>query len=340
MKTTRTPQTAQAAKLQTQKRRTLVALASLLFIGTGIFLSQQAHAQNYPTRPVKIVVPFATGGPADNYARFIAQRLQESLGQTFVVDNKPGAGSVIGTDVAAKSAPDGYTLLLMSNTHTVNETLIPNKPFALMKDFVGVAPINYSDLVLVVNPTKGLNSLADVIRVAKAQPGKLNYASSGPGTPYHMAGELFKSMAKIDMVHVPYKGSSGARTDVLGGQVDMMFDAMTEQVKAGKVKAVGTSGKTRSDVLPEVPTLNEGGVAGYEATIWLGLMAPKGTPKAIVDKLNEAVSKIASQPDVKQQWAKQGAVPIVLNPTQFDKYLQDDIAKWAGVIKSANIKLD
>jgi tripartite-type tricarboxylate transporter receptor subunit TctC len=336
MKTIRTPQTAQAAKLQTQKRRTLVALASLLFIGTGIFLSQQAHAQNYPTRPVKIVVPFATGGPADNYARFIAQRLQESLGQTFVVDNKPGAGSVIGTDVAAKAAPDGYTLLLMSNTHTVNETLIPNKPFALMKDFVGVAPINYSDLVLVVNPTKGLNSLADVIRVAKAQPGKLNYASSGPGTPYHMAGELFKSMAKIDMVHVPYKGSSGARTDVLGGQVDMMFDAvttMTEQVKAGKVKAVGTSGKTRSDVLPEVPTLNEG-------TIWLGLMAPKGTPKAIVDKLNEAVSKIASQPDVKQQWAKQGAAPIVLNPMQFDKYLQDDIAKWAGVIKSANIKLD
>ncbi len=343
MKTTHTPQTAQATKLQTQKRRTLVALASLLFIGTGIFLSQQAHAQNYPTRPVKIVVPFATGGPADNYARFIAQRLQESMGQTFVVDNKPGAGSVIGTDVAAKAAPDGYTLLLMSNTHTVNETLIPNKPFALMKDFVGVAPINYSDLVLVVNPTKGLNSLADVLRVAKAQPGKLNYASSGPGTPYHMAGELFKSMAKIDMVHVPYKGSSGARTDVLGGQVDMMFDAvttMTEQVKAGKVKAVGTSGKTRSDVLPEVPTLNESGVTGYEATIWLGLMAPKGTPKAIVDKLNEAVSKIASQPDVKQQWAKQGAAPIVLNPTQFEKYLQDDIAKWAGVIKSANIKLD
>ncbi|MEY3134151.1 MAG: hypothetical protein RJA39_33 [Pseudomonadota bacterium] len=344
MKTLNTPQTSQAVKLQTQKRRTLVAtLAGLLFIGTGIFLSQQAHAQNYPTRPVKIVVPFATGGPADNYARFMAQRLQDSLGQTFVVDNKPGAGSVIGTDLVAKSAPDGYTLLLMSNTHTVNETLIPNKPFALMRDFVGVAPINYSDLVLVVNPSKGMNTLADVIRVAKAQPGKLNYASSGPGTPYHMAGELFKSMAKIDVVHVPYKGSSGARTDVLGGQVDMMFDAvttMTEQVKAGKVKAVGTSGRVRSDVLPDVPTLNENGVAGYEATIWLGLMAPKGTPKAIIDKLNEAMSKISSQADVKQQWAKQGAAPIVLNPTQFEKYLQDDIAKWAGVIKSANIKLD
>ena len=344
MRTTHNPKAATASKLQTQKRRTMVAaLASLAFIGTGIFLSQQAHAQNYPNRPVKIVVPFATGGPADNYARFMAQRLQDSLGQTFVVDNKPGAGSVIGTDLAAKAAPDGYTLLLMSNTQTVNETLIPNKPYGLMKDFVGVAPINYSDLVLVVNPTKGMNTLADVIRVAKAQPGKLNYASSGPGTPYHMAGELFKSLAKIDVVHVPYKGSSGARTDVLAGQVDMMFDAvttMTEQVKAGKVKAVGTTGKVRSDVLPDVPTLNENGVAGYEATIWLGLMAPKGTPKAIVDRLNEAVSKISAQADVKQQWGKQGAVPIILNPTQFDKYLQDDIAKWATVIKTANIKLD
>jgi len=217
----------QALQKTSKTRRNMgLALASLLFVGAGIFLSQQAHAQNYPTRPVKIIVPFATGGPADNYARFMAQRLQDSLGQTFVVDNKPGAGSVIGTDLAAKAAPDGYTLLLMSNTQTVNETLIPNKPYGLMKDFVGVAPINYSDLVLVVNPTKGLNTLADVIRVAKAQPGKLNYASSGPGTPYHMAGELFKSMAKIDMVHVPYKGSSGARTDVLGGQVDMMFDAV------------------------------------------------------------------------------------------------------------------
>ena len=334
----------QALQKTSKTRRNMgLALASLLFVGAGIFLSQQAHAQNYPTRPVKIIVPFATGGPADNYARFMAQRLQDSLGQTFVVDNKPGAGSVIGTDLAAKAAPDGYTLLLMSNTQTVNETLIPNKPYGLMKDFVGVAPINYSDLVLVVNPTKGLNTLADVIRVAKAQPGKLNYASSGPGTPYHMAGELFKSMAKIDMVHVPYKGSSGARTDVLGGQVDMMFDAvttMTEQIKAGKVKAVGATGKVRSDVLPDVPTLNEAGVPGYEATIWLGIMAPKGTPKAVVDKLNEAVSKISSQTDIKQQWAKQGAVPLVMNPVAFDKYLQDDIAKWAGVIKSANIKLD
>ena len=309
----------------------------------GLLAGASAQTPAYPQRPVKIVVPFATGGPADNYARMLAQRLQDSLGQSFVVDNKPGAGSVIGTDLAAKAAPDGYTLLLMSNTQTVNESLIPNKPYALMRDFVGVAPINYSDLVLVAHPGAGLNTLADVLKRAKAEPGKLNYASSGPGTPYHMAGELFKSMGKVSMVHIPYKGSSGARTDVIGGQVDMMFDAvttMTEQVKAGKVKALATTGKQRSDVLPEVPTVSEAGVPGYEATIWLGVMAPKGTPKAVVDKLNEAISKITSQPEVKQSWSKQGAVPMVMSPTQFEKYLNDDIAKWTTVIKTAGIHLD
>ena len=305
--------------------------------------SLAAQAQNYPARPVKLVVPFSAGGPADNYARFLAQRLQDILGQNFVVDNKPGAGSVIGTDLVAKAAPDGYTLLVMSNTQTVNESLIPNKPYALMRDFAGVAPINYSDLVLVANPGAGLNSIADLIKRAKADPDKLNYASSGPGTPYHMAGELFKSMAKVSIVHVPYKGSAGARTDVLSGQVEMMFDAvttMTEQVKAGKVRALATTGKQRSDVMPDVPTVSEAGVPGYEATIWLGVMAPKNTPKAIVDKLNEAISQIVAQAEVKQTWSKQGAVPMLMNSVQFDKYLNEDIAKWAHVIKSANIKLD
>jgi len=315
----------------------------LFTLVAALAVSTWAGAQSYPQRPVKIVVPFATGGPADNYARFIAQRLQDALGQSFVVDNKPGAGSVIGTDVAAKAPADGYTLLLMSNASTVNETLIPNKPYSLLRDFVGVAPINYSDLVLVAYPGTGMQNAADVIKRAQAQPGKLNYASSGPGTPYHMAGELFKSMAKIDLVHIPYKGSSGARTDVLGGQVDLMFDAvttMTEQVKAGKVRAIATTGRQRSEVLPDVPTLSEAGVPGYEATIWVGLMAPKGTPKDVVDRLNQAVSKIASQADVRQQWAKQGAVPMVMNPAVFDKYIQDDVAKWAQVIRAANIKMD
>ena len=305
--------------------------------------SLAAQAQNYPARPVKMVVPFSAGGPADNYARFLAQRLQDILGQNFVVDNRPGAGSVIGTDLVAKAAPDGYTLLVMSNTQTVNESLIPNKPYALMRDFAGVAPINYSDLVLVANPGAGLNSIAELIKRAKADPDKLNYASSGPGTPYHMAGELFKSMAKVSIAHVPYKGSAGARTDVLSGQVEMMFDAvttMTEQVKAGKVRALATTGKQRSDVMPDVPTVSEAGVPGYEATIWLGVMAPKNTPKAIVDKLNEAISQIVAQAEVKQTWSKQGAVPMLMNSVQFDKYLNEDIAKWAHVIKSANIKLD
>jgi tripartite-type tricarboxylate transporter receptor subunit TctC len=314
-----------------------------LLLAALALTSVVVQAQNYPSRPVKMVVPFSAGGPADLYARFLAQRLQETLGQNFVVDNKPGAGSVIGTDFASKAAPDGYTLLVMSNTQTVNESLIPNKPYALMRDFVGIAPINYSDLVLVAHPGAGLNTLADLIKRAKADPDKLNYASSGPGTPYHMAGELFKSMAKVSITHVPYKGSAGARTDVLGGQVEMMFDAvttMTDQVKAGKVKALATTGRQRSDVMPDVPTVSEAGVPGYEATIWLGVMAPKNTPKAIIEKLNEAISQIVAQADVKQAWSKQGAVPMVMNPVQFDKYLNDDIAKWAHVIKSANIKLD
>jgi tripartite-type tricarboxylate transporter receptor subunit TctC len=307
------------------------------------FMATSVAAQTYPSRPVKIIVPFAAGGPADNYARFIAQRLQDALGQPFVVDDRPGAGSVIGTDVVAKAAPDGYTLLLMSNTHTVNESLIPNKPFQLMRDFVTVAPINYSDLVLVANPALPAANLKALIEMAKAKPGKINYASSGPGTPYHMAGELFKSMAGVSLVHIPYRGSSGARTDVIGGQVELMFDAVTtmaEQVRAGKVKALATTGKVRSDVLPDVPTVSEAGVPGYEATIWLGLMAPKGTPKAVVDKLNEAVSKIAAQPEVKQIWLKQGAVPLVMSPEAFEKYMRDDIKKWERVINTAHIKVD
>jgi tripartite-type tricarboxylate transporter receptor subunit TctC len=302
--------------------------------------ASSAMAQSYPSKTVKIIVPFAAGGPADNYARFMAQRLQDSLGQSFVVENRPGAGAVIGTDAAAKSAPDGYTLLLMSNAQTVNETLINNKPYQLLRDFVPIAPINSSDLILVANPSLPVSNTQDLVKLALSKPGKLNYASSGPGTPYHMAGELFKSMSGTYLVHIPYKGSSGARTDVIGGQVEMMFDAVTtmvEQVRAGKVKAIATTGKTRSDVLPDVPTISESGVPGYEATIWLGIMAPKGTPKAVVDKLNEAVSKISSQADVKQAWAKQGAVPMVMSPEAFEKYARDDIAKWAKVIKSAGI---
>jgi tripartite-type tricarboxylate transporter receptor subunit TctC len=325
------------------KRHPLLRWLAAGACAAGLLQAVPAAAQNWPTRPVRIVVPFATGGPADVFARFLAQRLPDLLGQTFVVENRPGAGAVIGTDLVAKAPPDGYTLLLMSNTHTVNETLVQNKPYELQRDFVAVAPINYSDLVLVAHPSLPESNIGELLKAAKEKPGRLNYASSGTGTPYHMAGELFKSMSDTKIVHIPYKGSSGARTDVLGGQVDMMFDAvttMTEQVKAGKVKAIATTGKKRSAVLPDVPTVDESGVPGYEATIWLGLLAPKGTPAAVVTRLNEAVSKIVSQPEVQQAWAKQGAVPMVMNAQAFDRYVSDDIQKWSKVIKSANIKAD
>jgi len=307
------------------------------------FSTPGASAQDYPSRPVRIVVPFAPGGSADVYGRFVAQRLQDALGQSFVVDNRPGAGSIIGTDAVAKSAPDGYTLLVMSNTHTVNESLVTNKPFQLMRDFVAVAPLSYSDLVLVVKPGLPASSLADLIRMAKTRPGSLSYASSGPGTPYHMAGELFKAMAGVSIVHIPYKGSSGARTDLLGGQIEMMFDAiptMAEHIRSGKVRGLATTGNTRSAVLSEVPTFSEAGVPGFEATLWLGVLAPKGTPSAIVNKLNAEIGKIVSNPEVRRAWAAQGTTPMTMTVEDFTRYLNDDITKWARVVKISGAKPD
>ncbi len=302
-----------------------------------------AQAQTYPSKPVRIIVPFAAGGPADIYARFVGQKLQEALGQSFVIEDRPGGGSLIGTEAVAKSPADGYTLLMMSNTHTVNESLIPVKSFDLMRDFAPVSPVNYSDLVLVVHPSVPAGSLKELLALAKAKPKFYNYASSGPGTPYHMAGELFKAMAGIDVVHVPYKVSSGARTDILGGQVHMMFDAITTMapnVRAGKLKAFGTTGKQRSPVLPEVPTVSEAGVPGYEAVIWLGLMAPAATPKAIVDRLNAEVRRIVNSAEVKDAWAKQGAAPMSMSTDEFGQYMKDDIAKWAKIVKLSGAKVD
>ena len=301
------------------------------------------HADNYPSRPIRIIVPFAAGGPADVYARVIGQRLQGTMGQPVVIDNRPGAGSIIGTDAVAKAPADGYTLLLMSNTHTVNETLIPTKPYVLLRDFAPIAPINYSDLVLVVNPKVPARSLGELLQLARSQPGKLSYASSGPGTPYHMAGELFKAMAHVDILHVPYRGSSAARADVIGGQVDMMFDAVTtmaEQAKAGKVRPIGTSGRTRSTVLPATPTLAEAGVPGYEAVIWLGLMAPRGTSPAIVNRLNAEVQDITRRDDIREEWARQGAVPMAMSVEQFQHYVEDDIAKWARIVRISGAKAE
>ncbi len=322
--------------MQITRRTALLATA---FVATS--RAMPAFADSYPDHPVKVIVPFGAGGPADVFSRQVAQTLQERLKQTFVIENRPGAGSIIGTDAVAKSAPDGYTLLSMSNTQTTNESLVPTKPYALMKDFVAVSPINYSDLVMVVHPSVEAKNVKEFIALAKAKPGQLNYASSGVGTPYHMAGELFKSMTGTDIVHVPHKASGEARNSVLGGHVQMMFDAlptMSENVKAGQVRALGTSGTARSKILPDVPTIAEAGVPGYESTIWLGIMAPANTPKSVVEKINAEMVAMMDQPDIIAAWEKQGAVPMKMTPAQFDEMLRKDIEKWAHVVQVAGIK--
>jgi tripartite-type tricarboxylate transporter receptor subunit TctC len=295
-----------------------------------------ASAETYPSRPVKLIVPFGPGGPADVFARVLAEHLSQSVKQPFVVEDRPGAGSIIGTEAVHQSPPDGYTLLVMSNTHTTNESLVHNKPFQLMRDFVPVAPINYSDLLMVVHPSVPAKTLQEFIALAKAKPGQLNYASSGPGTPYHMAGELFKAMSGTDIVHVPHKASGDARNSVIGGHVQMMFDAITTMrpiAEAGNVRALATTGQKRSALMPNVPTVSEAGVPGYEATIWLGVMAPKGTPPEVIKLLNTEINKVIELPAVRDAWAKQGAVPMHMTAEEFDAYLRKDIDKWAQVVK-------
>ena len=315
------------------------ALLALVLLSFGL----SAWSQPYPSKPVKIIVPYGVGGSADVYGRYLGAKLQETVGQSFVVENRPGGGSIVGSDVVAKSDPDGYTLLMMSNTHTVNETLIPKKPFDLMRDFAPITGVSYSDLIMVVHPSVTANNLREFIALAKSRPGALNYASSGNGTPYHMAGELFKSMAGVDLVHIPHKGSDQARVAVMGGQVQMMFDAvptMAANAKAGKVKALGTTGEKRSSVTPELPTLAEAGVAGYETGLWLGLMAPKATPRPVLERLNAEVNKLLNSAEVKENWAKQGTITMGMSIEQFDKFLRQDIQKWSKLVKSTGMKVD
>ena len=317
------------------------AVMRLIAFLLPVMLAWPVSAETYPSRTVRLIVPFGAGGPADVYARILAKYLTEETKQSFVVEDRPGAGSLIGTDAVAKSAPDGYTLLVMSNTHTTNESLIPTKPYELMRDFAPVAMINYSDLLMVVHPSVPAKTVAEFIVLAKKDPGKLNYASSGPGTPYHMAGELFKAMSGTDIVHVPHKASGDMRNSVLSGNVQMMFDAITvmsELAKAGKVRALATTGVKRNQLTPDLPTVGET-VPGYEATIWIGLMAPKGTPAEVVTLLNTAINKVIQLPDVKDAWLKQGAIPMVKTPAEFDAFLRQDIEKWAHVVKVSGAQI-
>jgi tripartite-type tricarboxylate transporter receptor subunit TctC len=325
----------------TDRAGRVLRLARYLALAGGLLAAQaclapESRAQDYPARAVRIIVPFGAGGSADVAARVLGNALQESLKQPFVIENRPGAGSVIGTQEAAKSAPDGYTLLMMSNAQTANESLVPQRKYELMRDLVAIAPVNVADLVMVVHPSVPAKTLREFIALARSQPGKLNYASSGQGTPYHMAGELFKTMAGIDVVHVPYRNSGEARGGVIAGQVQMMLDAVTTMapnVLQGQVRALATSGKVRSSVLPDVPTADEAGLPGYEATIWLGLMAPVGTPQPIIDKLNAAVNQAIRRPEIVKLWSDQGVEPMSMSPEAFEKFLHGDIVKWAEVVK-------
>jgi tripartite-type tricarboxylate transporter receptor subunit TctC len=301
----------------------------------------QDKAQDYPTRTVKLILPFGAGGPTDVYTRSIAEELQKALREPFVIENRPGAGTTIGTEFVAKSTPDGYTLLMISGTQTVNETLFARKNYKLMKDLVPVAPLIDTDLVLVVHPSVPAKNITELLALAKAKPGTINYGSSGLGSNYHMAGELLRNLTGADIVHVPYKGSTGARNDILGGQIQMLFDSvptMAPMIQAGLVRAIATTGKKRSAILPDVPTLDEAGVKGFQATLWVGFMAPAGTPQPIVEKLNSEISRIVSSPAIKKVWDEQGANPITMTQPQFKAFMEAEVEKWAKLIKANNIQ--
>jgi tripartite-type tricarboxylate transporter receptor subunit TctC len=319
-----------------------IAFAVIAF-ATGVTLAASSlRAEDYPSRPVKIIVPFGAGGPTDIYTRDIAEELRKSLHQPFVLENRPGAGTTVGTDLVAHAAPDGYALLMVSSTQTVNETLYVTKPYQLLRDLVPIAPLMENDLVLVVPPSLPVKNLADLLALARAKPGTLNFGSSGPGSNYHMAAELLKNLTGVDIVHVPYKGSTGMRTDILSGQIQMLFDSipsMSPIVKSGMVHALGTSGEKRSAILPDVPTIAEAGVPGFHFSQWVGFMAPKDTPRPIVDLLNKTITEILSRPDIKQAWEEQGATPMVMTQPEFSTFMAAEVEKWAKVIKANHIAL-
>jgi len=322
--------------MRSLSRWTLGALFTCLTFG--------ALAQGYPNRPIKLVVPFPAAGTTDILARAAAQKLTESLGQAVVVDNRSGAGGNIGSDLVAKSTPDGYTLLMGTvGTHAINPSLYAKMPYDHIKDFVPVVLVASVPNVLVVNLDLPVNSVADLIKLAKAKPGAINFASSGSGTSIHLSGELFKTMAGVDMTHVPYKGSSPALTDVMGGQVQVMFDNLPSSlalIKAGKLRAIAVTSMVRAPALPNVPTINESGLPGFEASSWFGVLAPAGTPAPIVARINAEVNKWLQSADAREKLLAQGAEAAGGSPEQFAAFIRSETEKWAKVVKASGAKVD
>jgi tripartite-type tricarboxylate transporter receptor subunit TctC len=300
-----------------------------------------ANAADYPTRPVRWIVPYPAGGSTDILARIIGQYLSERLGQQFVIENRPGGGNNIGTEAVVNAAPDGYTVLLVNPAHGINATLYPKLGFNFIRDIAPVAGIMRVPNVMEVNPTVPAKTVAEFIAYAKANPGKINWASSGNGTSVHLSGELFKSMTGTDLTHVPYRGSAPALTDLIGGTVHVMFDNMPSSlphIQGGKLRALGVTTAKRSDALPDVPTVAET-VPGYEASAWFGMGAPKGTPADVIDKLNREINAALQDAKVKAKLAELGGVLIPGTPADFGKVIAEETDKWAKVIKSANVPL-
>ncbi len=307
-------------------------------------LATSASAQAYPTKPIRLVVPVPAGGPPDILAREVAQKLTEAWGQAVVVDNRPGAGGNIGSELVAKSPPDGYTLLMGTvGTHAINPSLYAKMPYDHVQDFTPVILVAGVPNVLVVNPALPVSSVQGLIAYAKANPGKLNFASSGNGTSIHLSGELFKVMTGVDMTHVPYKGSSPALRDLMGGQVQLMFDNLPSSlalIKAGKLKALAVTSAARAAALPDVPTVAEAGLPGFEASSWFGVLGPAGTPPAIVAKLNGEIAKWLATPEAKDKLLSQGAITAGGTPEDFVRHIATETAKWQRVAKASGAKVD
>lgn len=300
-------------------------------------------AQSFPAKPIRIVVPLAAGGPGDVLARAVGLKIADSVGQTVIVDNRPGANSNIGHEHVAKSAPDGYTVLVAASTLTINPSLYPNLPFDAVKNFAPVSLIAVTPLVLVVHPSMPAKSVRDLIEFVRARPGQVHFGSAGNGSTLHLAGEMFNTLAKVKMVHVPYKGVTGAFSDLLGGQIAVMFPGAPialPQVQAGKLRALATTGEKRAPAAPELPTVAEAGLAGFEVTVWYGMLAPGGTPPAILNRLHGEIVKALGQKDIRDRFAALGAEPRHNTPEEFAAFVKADLGKWAAVVKSSGARVD
>ncbi len=306
-----------------------------------VLVATSALAQDWPTRPVKLMVGVPPGGPTDTVARAVAPDLSEALGQPVVVENRAGASAVIATDAVAKAAPDGYTLAFIYITHATNPTLKANLPYDTLRDFAAVSMVGWQSMVLLAHPSFPAKTVQEVITLAKAQPGKIDYAASDSGSAPHLAGELFKMMAGIDLTPVPYKGTAPALTDLIAGHVPLMFVSNVSAlpyVKSGKLRALAVTGRTRAEVAPEVPTVAESGLAGYEVYGWYGIAAPARTPRRVIDRLHAEVAKIARDPKMKARLAGQGLELVGNTPEEFDAFIRAEVAKWATVLKRAGLQ--